>query len=57
MCLILFILQQSVNMDMRRHFRQIRTQTTRGKENSEIRSSAVTTIGKNLFNLCVCVCA
>lgn len=31
---------------MLRHFRQIRTQTTRGKENSEIRSSAVTTIGK-----------
>lgn len=34
-------------MDMLRRFRQIRTQTTRGKENSEIRSSAATTIGKN----------
>lgn len=40
---------QSVNTDMLRHFRQIRTQTTRGKENSEIRSSAVTTIGKKLL--------
>lgn len=33
---------------MLRRFRQVRTQTTRGKENSEIRSSAVTTIGKTM---------
>ncbi|KAG7223650.1 hypothetical protein INR49_015375, partial [Caranx melampygus] len=40
----------SVNTDMLRHFRQIRTQTTRGKENSEIRSSAVTTIGPHIMS-------
>lgn len=45
---------QSVNTDMLRHFRQIRTQTTRGKENYETRSSAVTTIGKNPLSF-VCV--
>lgn len=38
-------------MDMPRRFHQIRTQTTRGKGNSEIRSSAVTTIGKTLFSV------
>lgn len=40
--------QQNVNTDMPRRSLQTTTQTTRGKENSEIRSSAATTIGKKI---------